>query len=184
MPIVLLSGSPSERSSTDAVLRWLAGLIEARGFSTVLVSVRDLSPQALFEADLGEPGIRALIGQLGQAQGVVVASPVYKASYSGVLKALVDLFPENLLKNVPTLPLMVGGSPNHFLAVDWALRPLLTLLKAQTLQGVYVLSEQVDKGAPIPLSEPELSHRVVDQVDQLFALVKIWQQSAPVPARA
>ena len=63
--------------------------------------VRDLSPQALILADLGHRSISAAIGQVAEADVVVVATPVYKAAYSGVLKVFLDLLPQDAFKRVP-----------------------------------------------------------------------------------
>ena len=55
----------------------------------------------------------------------MVATPVYKAAYSGLLKVLLDLLPQTALKEKTVLPLATGGSPHHMLALDYALRPVL-----------------------------------------------------------
>ncbi|MDO4918911.1 CE1759 family FMN reductase [Kocuria sp.] len=76
------------------------------------------------------------------ADGLVAASPTYKASYSGLFKAFFDLFDEGALENLPTVVAATGGSPRHSLVLDTALRPLMGYLKALTLPiGVYAATE-------------------------------------------
>jgi FMN reductase len=78
------------------------------------------------------------------ARGVVLATPVYKAAYSGVLKALLDLLPSGALAGKAALAIASGGSPAHSLAVEYALGPLLAALGAgQVLAGVYLTDSQV-----------------------------------------
>ena len=74
----------------------------------------------------------------------MVATPVYKAAYSGVLKVFLDLLPQSALKGKTVLPLATGGSPHHMLALDYALRPVLQSLAARhILPGVYATDGQV-----------------------------------------
>jgi hypothetical protein len=58
---------------------------------------------------------------------------VYKASFSGALKTLLDLFPERALEGKVVLPFATGGTIAHMLAVDYALKPVLSALKAQEI---------------------------------------------------
>jgi len=82
--------------------------------------------------------------QVERAQAIVVATPVYKAAYSGVLKVLLDLLPQTAFKGKTVLPLATGGSPHHMLALDYALRPVLQSLGARhILPGVYATDAQV-----------------------------------------
>ncbi|MEY4321136.1 MAG: hypothetical protein RLZZ471_1077, partial [Actinomycetota bacterium] len=86
------------------------------------------------------------INRVADAQAVVVATPVYKAAYSGVLKVFLDLLPQAGFKDKVVLPLATGGSPHHMLALDYALRPVLQSLGArQILSGVYASDSQVPK---------------------------------------
>lgn len=59
------------------------------------------------------------------ANAVLIAAPVYRASYPGVLKNLLDVAPVQALQNKPVGILAMGGSPHHFLGVDWQLRQVL-----------------------------------------------------------
>ena len=79
-----------------------------------------------------------------KADAIVIATPVYKAAYSGVLKVFLDLLPQSALRGKTVLPLATGGSPHHMLALDYALRPVLQSLAARhILPGVYATDAQV-----------------------------------------
>lgn len=66
---------------------------------------------------------------------VVIASPVYKASYTGILKAFLDLLPQTGLKGKVTLPLFIGGTIAHLLSLDYTLKPLLSVLGSRNIVG-------------------------------------------------
>jgi FMN reductase len=69
-----------------------------------------------------------------------VATPIYKAAYTGLLKALLDLLPQYAFADKSVLPLATGGTTAHVLAIDYALRPVLTSLgAAHVAQGYFVL---------------------------------------------
>lgn len=144
MSVLLISGSPSERSRSAALLERVGQRLSHRGALVERLLIRDLSPQALLLADFGHPSVVAATQQVERAQAIVVATPVYKAAYSGVLKVLLDLLPQTALKGKTVLPLATGGSPHHMLALDYALRPVLQSLGARhILPGVYATDAQV-----------------------------------------
>jgi FMN reductase len=152
MSVLLIAGSPSEhsRSSTllNEVARRLHDQVDDRRLRVSRLQIRDLSPQALLLADWGHPSVVRAIEQVANARALVVATPVYKAAYSGVLKVFLDLLPQTALKGKVVLPLATGGSPHHMLALDYALRPVLQSLGAKhILPGVYASDSQIPKDA-------------------------------------
>ena len=144
MSVLLIAGSPSERSRTAALLEAAGQRLEARGALVERLRVRELSPQALLLADFGHRSISQAIGQVAQAEVIVVATPVYKAAYSGVLKVFLDVLPQDAFKGKTVLPLATGGSAHHMLALDYSLRPVLQSLGARhILAGIYATDAQV-----------------------------------------
>jgi FMN reductase len=144
MSVLLIAGSPSERSRSAALLDRVGQHLSELHVDVEHLRVRDLSPQALLLADFGHRTVVEAIDQVKQAQAIVVATPVYKAAYSGVLKVLLDLLPQTAFKGKTVLPLATGGSPHHMLALDYALRPVLQSLGARLiLPGVYASDAQV-----------------------------------------
>lgn len=171
--IITLSGSPSEHSRSDRVLNFLCYLLEREGLSTSQISVRNLTPEDLVYARYDSPTIEHVATSIKSARGIIIGSPVYKASYSGVLKALLDLLPQDILKDKPAFPIMVGGSMSHLLAIDFALKPLLTTLKAQNLPGVYLLDQHIDReNDKNPITSQEALHRLKKELQLFIRTVK------------
>lgn len=79
---------------------------------------------------------------------VVIASPTYKASYTGLLKLFLDRFPANALDGVVAVPLMLGAGPAHALAPEVFLKPVLAELGAVLpTRALYVLESAYDDPA-------------------------------------
>ncbi|MFD1708825.1 NADPH-dependent FMN reductase [Siminovitchia sediminis] len=171
--IVILSGSPSEHSRSEKILKYLGSLLEQKQFTVTHLSVRDVPPTDLFEAKFDSPAIQRISSLIENARGVIIGSPVYKAAYSGVLKALLDLLPQDVLENTPVLPVMTGGTPAHLLAIEYTLKPLIATLKGESLKGVYFLDSQIDRDAQIPIMDEELLLRIEQQLDALIEKISI-----------
>jgi FMN reductase len=68
---------------------------------------------------------RQAVARIAGAGAVLIAAPVYRASFPGVLKNLLDITPVEALQNKPVGIVAMGGSPHHYLAVDAQLRQVL-----------------------------------------------------------
>ncbi|UUC52578.1 NADPH-dependent FMN reductase [Pseudomonas citronellolis] len=169
MYVVTLAGSPSQRSRSavllDVARRWL----HERGVEVRAYQVRDFAAEDLLHARFDSPQVLELLEQVARADGLVIATPVYKASIAGALKVLLDLLPERALSHKVVLPLATGGSSAHMLAVDYALKPVLAALKAQEmLHGVFAEDSQIayaTADAPAHL-EPALERRLLESLEQ------------------
>jgi FMN reductase len=144
--IVVLAGSPSATSRTAAVLDLLALRLTGHGHDVRVVPIRELPPGPLLAADAHHPAIADVVEAVATARGLIVASPVYKAAYTGLLKAFLDLLPQYALSGKTVLPLVTGGDPAHVLAVDYALRPVLASMGAHVGQGYFVLDQLISVG--------------------------------------
>ncbi|WP_175074309.1 NADPH-dependent FMN reductase [Terribacillus sp. AE2B 122] len=170
--IVIISGSPSDNSKTKKVLNYLGTLLEQEGFSIRQISIKDVSKDVLFEGKYDSPEIHHIAKLLQESKGVIIGSPVYKGAYSGVLKTLIDLLPQDVLKHKPVLPLMTGGSPAHLLALEYALKPVLASLKAHNLKGLYFVDTQIDKLVEIPITDEDTLERTKKQLYYFTKLAK------------
>ncbi|GAB2803269.1 hypothetical protein GCM10027073_39690 [Streptomyces chlorus] len=94
------------------------------------LDVRTLPAEALLGADFRHPAITGAAALFERADAVVIGTPVHKAAYSGLLKSLLDLLPQYALAGKSVLPLATGGSTAHVLAIDYALRPVLSSMGA------------------------------------------------------
>lgn len=166
MQVVSIGGSPSLRSRSGLLLEQTGNWLQARGIQHRHIDIHQFDPADLLLARFDSPSVRAFAEQVLAADGLLVATPVYKASFAGALKVLLDLLPERALANKVVLPLATGGSQAHMLAVDYALKPVLAALKAQeTLQGVFATDEQIRYDAtPALASNLELRlHEALEQ---------------------
>ncbi|WP_338763870.1 NADPH-dependent FMN reductase [Massilia sp. METH4] len=169
MSILLISGSPAVPSTSSRLLHHIGDKLAVHGHRSTRLNVRDLPAQALLAADATNPVLQAALAEVAEAQAVIVATPVYKAAYSGVLKAFLDLLPQNGLAGKVVLPVATGGSQSHLLALDYALRPVLHALEAdQVLTSIYATAQQVQwsdhEGVTLA---PEIAARVAAGVAAL-----------------
>ncbi|TBU99789.1 NADPH-dependent FMN reductase [Stutzerimonas kirkiae] len=174
MLVVSLAGSPSERSRGGVVLEKAREWLQGRGVEVVCYGIRDFVAEDLLHACFDSPQVLRLREHIAAADGLLVATPVYKASIAGALKVLLDLLPERALADKVVLPIATGGSEAHMLVVDYALKPVLAALKAQeVLQGVYAIDRQVSYAEPErPASlEPSLQRRLDDALAQFFEIL-------------
>lgn len=169
MYVVTLAGSPSQRSRSAVLLEVARRWLHERGVEVRSYQVRDFAAEDLLHARFDSPQVLELLEQVARADGLVIATPVYKASIAGALKVLLDLLPERALSHKVVLPLATGGSSAHMLAVDYALRPVLAALKAQEmLHGVFAEDSQIayaTADAPAQL-EPALERRLLESLEQ------------------
>lgn len=144
-----ISGSPSPVSKSRVLVETALGAC-GRGVETTLIDLAALPADAL----LGRgtvPEVAAALETVARAGIVVVGTPVYRATYSGLLKVFFDLMaPESLVGKVG-VPLVSGQSRGHALAVDHGLRPLFASLGATVVAaGVYATPDQFQDGVPGP----------------------------------
>lgn len=186
MSVLLLSGSPSTSSSGARLLQLIGERLALHGHRCSTVHVRDLPPQALLHADVGDELIAGAIAQVEQADAVVVVTPVYKASYTGLLKAFLDLLPQDGLRGKLVLPLATGGSQSHMLVLDYALRPVLASMDARfILPGIYATSDQLPWTADAGLvPHPAIAARVTRGVAQLSWELLALRPNCPTPRRS
>ncbi|MEV1007145.1 NADPH-dependent FMN reductase [Streptomyces sp. NPDC049881] len=149
MSVVLsLSGSPSPTSRTARLLRHLDARLALQGHDVIPLDVRSLPPEALTGADVRHPAIVEVARLIERVDGLVIGTPVYKAAYSGLLKSLLDLLPQYAFAGKTVLPLATGGTVAHVLAIDYALRPVLSSMGASHVTpGWFVLDRDIVVGA-------------------------------------
>ena len=118
--------------------------------------------------------------QVAQADAVVIATPVYKAAYSGILKAFLDLLPQDGLRGKLVLPLATGGSQSHMLALDYGLRPVLSALDAKhVLPSIYATDLQINWSAEQGLTlDAAIAKRVSDGIENLSASLSALSDAA------
>ena len=137
--IVVLSGNPRPSSTTSAVARSLAEAI-ARSAPSADIDTLELSDLGSRVLDPAASDVAAARDRVAAADLVIVGSPVYKGSYTGLLKAFIDGYGPRSLAGVAAVPLIVAGSPAHAgIAAHIHLRPLLHEVGAETPLGVFAV---------------------------------------------
>ena len=128
--VVALSGNPRAGSRTLVLARGVADELARRLRLPELVTTLDLADVAgeLFADPAPEADRYRAV--LAGAAVAVVATPVYKASYTGLLKAFLDRYPSGGLRGVLAVPVVVSASPAHSFVAEHLLRPLLVELGA------------------------------------------------------
>ncbi|BCL32780.1 NADPH-dependent FMN reductase [Streptomyces aurantiacus] len=168
--VLSVSGSPSASSRTNRLLRRLDSRLTAQGHEVIPLDVRTIPAEALLGADFRHPAIVEATALFGRADGIVIGTPVYKAAYSGVLKALLDLLPQYALTGKTVLPLATGGTTAHVLAIDYALRPVLSSMGARHIvQGWFTLDKDITVGEDGVLTVAPAATEALTQVLDQFS---------------
>lgn len=172
--IMVVTAGLSQPSSTRLLADRLATATEhALGDSGVPAEVevvelrefaRDLTNNLLTgfpSADLG-----AVIARLAEADALIAVSPIFSASYSGLFKTFFDVLDPDVLLGKPVLIAATGGTARHSLALDYALRPLFSYLRA-TVAPTAVFAAPEDWA-----SDGELAGRIDRAASELARLVE------------
>jgi FMN reductase len=176
--IVVVSSGLSVPSST----RLLADLLGEAAVEAVrergqeaTVEVVELRPLAHALADhllTGFPAgeLKAALETVRRADGLIVVTPVFSASYSGLFKTFFDVLELGVLDGKPVLVAATAGTARHSLVLDHALRPLFSYLHAIVVPtGVFAASE--DFGAAGGAGTGDLAKRINRAANELAALV-------------
>ena len=142
----IVVGNPKANSRTLESARIVTGaIVEAVGWGDSAPPFEiDLALLANEIFDWQSAAVAAHVEGLRQSRLAVVASPIYKATYTGLLKAFLDRIGHGELHDVVVVPLMVGGAPQHALAVEVYLRPLLAELGAVLpTRGLFLLESEL-----------------------------------------
>ena len=137
----MVVGNPKPGSRTLASAVRVAREVAGRE-PDLVVDLAELGARLL---DWSDEEVGRLVADVGDADLVVVASPTYKATYTGLLKLFLDRFAAGTGLTGVAVPLMLGAAPAHALAPEVTLRPLLTELGAVVpVRALYVLDAQHD----------------------------------------
>jgi FMN reductase len=146
MTAVIVVGNPKPRSRTfeaaQLVVRRLTG-----ADPDMRIDLTDLGPALL---DWTNADVAAAIATVHSADLVVVASPTYKGSYTGLLKLFLDRIGAGALAGVTAVPLMLGGDLRHSLAHEVLLKPILTEIGATCpTRGLFLIDSEYAESAAL-----------------------------------
>lgn len=144
--VTIIAGGIKTESRLTGLIQLAANELVNNGTEVRIIEVHKIQPEALVTADFTHPDIQLANSEVEKSSGVIIATPIFKASYSGVLKAYLDLLPLKALKGKVVLPLGLGGSNGHLLALQYALDPVLKELGAETiLKGQFTVDKQIER---------------------------------------
>jgi FMN reductase len=146
MTVTVLVGNPKPKSRT-----WQAAHLVARELTgrepDLAIDVTDLGPGLL---EWSDPRVAEAVEAVQASELVVVASPTYKATYTGLLKLFLDKIGTGALAGVTAVPLMLGGDRRHSLAAEVFLKPVLVELGATCpTAGLFLVETDFDDPAAL-----------------------------------
>ncbi|MDT3431197.1 FMN reductase [Stenotrophomonas maltophilia] len=181
--IVAVSGGLQRPSRAATLAEHLLGLIgENMRSEQQLIELGELAPQlagALWRSQLPEAVERQLVA-VEQADVLVVSTPVYRGSYTGLFKHFFDFIHQDALVDTPILLAATGGSERHALVIDHQLRPLFSFFQARTLPlGVYATDRDLAEGR---VHNEALIQRARLAVQRAMPLLALSHRGAPLAA--
>lgn len=144
LTVSVVVGNPKPRSRTLRVAQAaVAALLPGDAATTTVIDLADYTDHILrWPSDV----MAGLNAQVADSDVAVFASPTYKASYTGLLKAFLDRYPARGLAGVVAVPVMTGADATHAMGPDVHLRPLLVELGASVpTSGLYFITSAMDQ---------------------------------------
>ncbi|MGH7459893.1 MAG: NAD(P)H-dependent oxidoreductase [Longimicrobiales bacterium] len=143
-----ISGSPSHASRSRMLLQHGLAILARQRVAGSLLDLAELPADDLL-GRTRSGAITEALQQVADAHIVLVATPVYRASYSGLLKTFFDLLPAGALAGKVAVLVATGGAPGHQLVLDHALRPLVASLNGLSAPaGVFAIDSQFSPEGP------------------------------------
>ncbi len=160
--IVAVSGGTNTPSKTESLIQHtldeLAKVIPIRVHFIKLSEIGPLLSGAIYRNQL-PASVQADLDAVESADALVVGTPVYRASFTGLFKHFFDFVEQTALVDVPILLSASGGSERHALILEHQLRPLFSFFEAQTLPiGIYATDK--DFSSTYKVSNSQLQKRI------------------------
>lgn len=144
MKVTILVGNPKPASRTLQVAQ--VAVQKLVGSVPLDLTVIDLAEHSVQLFDWPSEPMSELTATVAESDLLVIATPTYKASYTGLLKSFLDRYPANGLRGVTAIPVMTGADLTHSMGADVNLRPLLVELGASVpTRSLYFLASQMDQ---------------------------------------
>jgi FMN reductase len=150
MKLVVVSAGLTQPSSTRLLAdRLTAAVAERADVSVRVIELRELVVDIANHLVTGfpPPGLGDALRAVEEADGLITATPIFTASYSGLFKSFFDLVDSEALTGKPVLIAATGGTARHSLALEHAMRPMFAYLHAVVVPtAVYAASEDWASG--------------------------------------
>ena len=179
--IAVVSAGLSQPSSTRLLADQLAAAA-ARSMPAepqiVTVELRELAHDVVNNLLTGfpSPALQQAIGQVLGADGLIAVTPLYSGSYNGLFKSFFDVIDPDALAGKPVLIAATGGTARHSLALEHAIRPLFSYLRAVIVPtAVFAATQDWGSGGH---SGSELTARIERAGAELAAMIDQRQPAA------
>lgn len=178
--LVVVSAGLTVPSSTRLLADRLAAAVGGQTEVRVeVVELRDLAGDIAnnFVTGFASPRLAEAQAAVTAADGLIAVTPIFTASYSGLFKSFFDVLDQDALTGKPVLIAATGGTARHSLALEHALRPMFSYLRAVVVPtAVYAASEDWASAG-----EDDLAHRIARAAGELAELM---EGHPPTPAPA
>jgi FMN reductase len=147
--------------------------------SAEVINIRDHDVQFCDgrDPDLYEGDTRTIIDKVKAADALIIGTPMYRGSYTGVLKNLFDVIPNDALMGKPVGLIATGGTDHHFLAIEHELKPVIGFFAGYPIPGaVYANNQHYSNGHLV-------DEDVLDRLRQLADAVVGFAQKVPQELR-
>ncbi|GAB3042404.1 FMN reductase [Acinetobacter apis] len=172
--IVAVSGGLNTPSKTESVIQHiLDALAEAIDIHVHFIKLSEIGPLlggAIYRHQLPQQ-VQDDLAKIEAADALIVGTPVYRASFTGLFKHLFDFVEQTALVDVPVLLAASGGSERHALVLEHQLRPLFSFFQAQTLPiGVYATDK--DFTPEYTIQSEQLKERINLAVERALPILE------------
>lgn len=175
--IVAVSGGLNTLSKTESLVQSILDeLAQAIPISVHFIKLSEIGPLlsgAIYRNQL--PAIvQADLDAIESADVLVVGTPVYRASFTGLFKHFFDFVEQTALVDVPVFLSASGGSERHALVLEHQLRPLFSFFEAQTLP-IGIFATDKDFSPAYTIASPQLQERIQLAVKRALPILQRTQ---------
>jgi FMN reductase len=189
MKLVIVIGAATPPGRLNQAMNHVAaGLAERRpDVAAVTMSLADTQIDVCDGRKIEEcsPSTQKAVAEIMEADAALISAPVYRASYPGILKNLLDQLPVDALRDKPVGIVAMGGSPHHYLAVDSHLRMVLAWFGALAMpSSVYLTGKDFAEGKlASQVADADLSSLADALIDLAKATKQVTLGPSPLAAR-
>ncbi|MDO5670314.1 MAG: FMN reductase [Corynebacterium sp.] len=172
-----LSTPSTTRQVADQIASATSAAVSARGetLNIEVIELRELVNDLgrALATGMSSPALDKAKEQVSASDGLIVATPVFKASYSGLFKTFFDVLENDALNGMPVIIAATAGTARHSLVLDYAIRPLLTYMRAFVVPtGVFAATDDFgsEEGS---LLDARLNRAAAELADQMVASASV-----------
>jgi len=167
--LVALNGSPSSTSRTHAIAQQAVDLAG----NGEIIELGALDADALLGRK-SSPDVTSALETIERSTALLFATPIYRATFSGLLKVLADLLPPRSLSGKSCILAATGGSPQHSLAIDTGLRPLIASLDGWSVPtSIYLTHEDFDDEGRLVEIKTLLLEQAIAEAKSIPGVVRV-----------